>query len=110
MTKENTVSKKNPNTVELSTPIKVGDTKITSVTLRKPKAGELRGLSIAEILHMNVTAMIKLLPRISTPVLDPQVIEEMDTDNFGPLSQKAMSFFLPKAQQEKMRRMAEANS
>ena len=38
---------KDPNTVQLDTPIKRGDGHITSVTLRKPNSGELRGVSLA---------------------------------------------------------------
>lgn len=97
------MSKKDPNSVPLSDPIKVGDTEITSVTLRKPKAGELRGLKVSDILQMDVDSMMTLLPRITSPVLDPSVVADLDADNFGPLAQKTMSFFLPKAQQEKLR-------
>jgi len=102
------MSQKNPNEVPLSSPIKVGSEEIKAVTLRKPKAGDMRGLKMAEILQMDVDAMITLLPRISTPILDPHVVEDLDADNFGPLAQKAMSFLLPKAQQEKLRQ-AQAN-
>ena len=45
---------KDPNTVQLDTPIKRGDGHITSVTLRKPNSGELRGVSLAELLQMKV--------------------------------------------------------
>lgn len=96
------MTKANPNTVRLSSPIKVGGKEITEVTLRKPKAGEMRGLQTANILQMDVDTMIKLLPRITSPVLDPAVVEDLDADNFGPLCQKAMSFLLPKAAQDKI--------
>ena len=36
--------KRDPNTVTLDTPIKRGNGEITEVTLRKPSAGELRGV------------------------------------------------------------------
>ena len=58
--------KKDPNTVQLETPIKRGDGHITSVTLRKPNSGELRGISLAELLQMKVDALQAVLPRITT--------------------------------------------
>jgi hypothetical protein len=100
------MTKTNPNTVPLAEPIKVDGKEITSVTLRKPKSGELRGLKVAEIMQMDVDTMIKLLPRITSPVLDPALVEDLDADNFGPLAQKAMSFFLPKAAQDKIQAAA----
>ncbi len=45
------VAQRDPNTVALDTPIKRGNGLITEVTLRKPSAGELRGVSLAELLQ-----------------------------------------------------------
>lgn len=45
------------NTVRLETPIRRGNNNITQVTLRKPTAGELRGISLAELLQMKVDAL-----------------------------------------------------
>ena len=42
------MSKAELKTVKLETPIKRGETEITVVKLRKPKAGELRGLSLSD--------------------------------------------------------------
>ena len=72
-------NKNDPNTVQLDTPIKRGDGQITSVTLRKPNAGELRGVSLAELLQMKVDALQAVLPRITNPIsgsiyaLDPDI-------------------------------------
>ena len=57
------------NTVILDTPIRRGTTHIESITLRKPNSGELRGVSLAELLQMDVNSLIKVVPRISTPTL-----------------------------------------
>ncbi|WP_236672036.1 phage tail assembly protein [Croceicoccus sp. YJ47] len=55
--------------VPLATPIARGDTTIDRITLRKPKAGALRGLTMQDILQADVSALITLIPRISTPAL-----------------------------------------
>lgn len=59
----------NPQTVKvrLSTPIarKGGD--VTEVTLRKPKAGAMRGLKIEDLYSTDVNSLLVLLPRITEP-------------------------------------------
>lgn len=59
-------------TVTLDTPIKRGDQLIETVTLRKPMSGELRGLSLNDILQNDVLSLQKVIPRISTPMLTEQ--------------------------------------
>ena len=57
----------------LDTPINRGDQTITRVQVRKPNAGALRGLSLVEVLQMNVTALQTLLPRVTEPPRGPHV-------------------------------------
>lgn len=45
---------KTSEVIELDQPIKRGDTEITSVTIRKPKSGELRGVRLQVLLEMDV--------------------------------------------------------
>ena len=54
-------------TMTLDVPIQRGDQTITRVQVRKPNAGALRGLSLVEVLQMNVTALQTLLPRVTEP-------------------------------------------
>lgn len=95
----NTAPAKNPNeeTVELDTPIVRGETTITSVTLRKPMAGELRGVSLADLLQLDVLALRKVLPRISTPALTDHEIGRMDPADLLDAGSKVASFLLKKA-------------
>lgn len=51
--------------VTLSSPVKRGDAEISTVELREPSAGELRGLDNFDVLRMNVGAHRTLIPRIS---------------------------------------------
>src|SRR3546814_12194013 len=52
-------------TVTLDDPITIGETVIDKVTLRKPKAGELRGLTLDDLITSDIDTLLKLMPRIS---------------------------------------------
>jgi hypothetical protein len=80
--------------VPIETPIKRGDTLVTSVTLRRPKTGELRGLLMTDVLQMDVNAMGKLLTRITDPALTKPEIDAMDPADFTSLATEAITFFV----------------
>lgn len=81
-------------TITLQTPIQRGTTTIAEINLRKPTAGELRGLSMAELLRMEVGAVCALLPRISQPTLTPAEVNSLDPADLFELGTEAASFFL----------------
>lgn len=85
------------NTVTLDTPIQRGDTTIASITLRRPKAGELRGVALTDLLQLDVTALQTVLPRISAPMLLKQDVAELDPADLVQLGTKVAAFLLPKA-------------
>lgn len=85
------------NTVVLDTPIRRGTSTIDSITLRKPNAGELRGVSLAELLQMDVDSLIKVLPRISTPTLTTIEVKSMDPADLFAISSKVSGFLLQKS-------------
>ncbi|MBX9612436.1 MAG: phage tail assembly protein [Burkholderiales bacterium] len=68
----------NPNTVHLDQPIRRDGQVIDILTLRKPAAGELRGLSLVAVLQMDVDALSNLLPRISNPTIHKPEVLAMD--------------------------------
>ena len=84
-------------TITLDTPIKRGDTEITSIELRKPSAGELRGCSLTDLLQMDVGALIKVLPRISIPAITEQEASKLDPADLLQLGSEVANFLLPKA-------------
>lgn len=84
------------STVTFNEPVKRGDTLIGGVELRKPNAGELRGLEMRSLLMGDVTQHLKLLPRITLPILVEQELEKMDADDFSALVNEAVVFLLPK--------------
>lgn len=91
------MSEKNPNTVTLDEPLKRGEQTIEEVTLRKPSAGELRGTSLAALANLEVTALQKVLPRISTPMLTEADVANLDPADLVQLGGVFSGFLLPKA-------------
>lgn len=85
------------NTVVLDSPIRRGVTTIDSITLRKPSSGELRGVSLVELLQMDVTSLIKVVPRISSPTLTAIEVSGMDPADLLALSSKISGFLLQKS-------------
>ena len=88
------------NTITLDEPIKRGATTIASITLRKPKSGELRGLSLTELLNMNVTALQALIPRISMPLLNKAEVADMDAGDLTQCGIMVVDFLLPNKAKE----------
>jgi len=84
-------------TVELDTPILRGKTAITSVIVRKPQAGALRGTRLQALMDMDVNAMITVLPRVTTPALTAPEIAEMDPADLVTLSIEVVTFLLRKS-------------
>ena len=91
------VAQRDPNTVTLDTPIKRGNGFITEVTLRKPSAGELRGVSLAELLQMKVDALQTVLPRITNPILHKQDMATLDPADLVNMGTVVVGFLLTKA-------------
>ncbi|NNA66223.1 phage tail assembly protein [Pseudomonas gessardii] len=85
------------NTVPLDTPIRRGTTSIDSITLRKPNAGELRGVSLSELLQMDVNSLVKVLPRISNPTLTAVEVTSMDPADLFAIATKVSGFLLQKS-------------
>lgn len=84
-------------TITLDAPIQRGDQLINTVSIRKPMAGELRGVSLMAIMQMDVSAIIHLLPRVTTPSLTTQEVERMDPADLLQLTTTVTSFLLPKS-------------
>lgn len=83
--------------ITLEVPIQRGDQTITDITLRKPSAGELRGLSLVNLLQMEVTALTTVLPRITTPALTTKEINRLDLADLLQLGSEVAGFLVPKS-------------
>lgn len=87
-------------TVTLDTPLKRGEQSITSVTLRKPNSGELRGLNLTDLLQMDVNSLKKVLPRITSPIITEQDVDNLDPADLVDLGSNVALFLVKKANQE----------
>ena len=63
--------------VTLTTPIKRGDKEISEISIRVPNAGSLRGISLTDLASLDVNVVLKLLPRITHPVINEQEGENL---------------------------------
>lgn len=85
------------NVVVLDQPITRGETTIAQITLRKPNAGELRGVSLAELLQLDVAAIMRVAPRISIPSLTESEVRSMDPADLVDVGGKIAGFLLKKS-------------
>lgn len=87
--------------VTLDAPIVRGEQTITEVTLRKPMAGELRGVSLIDLMNMDVLALRKVLPRITYPVIAEVEVSRMDPADLVQCGVAVSSFLLSKSARAK---------
>lgn len=82
--------------IVLEEPIKRTGETITTLRLRKPRAGELRGLNLTDLANMKTDAVITLLPRISQPTLIAPEVEAMSPADLITCAMEVASFLAPK--------------
>ena len=85
----------NPNVVTLDTPLMRGEQKIEQITLTKPNAGTLRGVSLAALANSDVDALIKVLPRMTYPALAEHEVARLDVSDLISLAGKVVGFLSP---------------
>ena len=91
-------------TIKLTEQIVRGEQKITELTLRKPKAGELRGLSIQELMNARVAATLDLLPRITMPPITQAEADDLEPEDVANASGAIIGFFMSSAQLNQIER------
>lgn len=80
----------------LDEPLARGDQTLTEVTLRRPASGELRGLNLQDVMSLDVAALQKLLPRITTPALTEQDIANLTPADLLEIGSETAAFFIRK--------------
>ena len=83
-------------TITLDTPIKRGETEITSIEIRKPGAGELRGISLRSLMNFETDAIMSVLPRITAPSLTAHEVQMMDPADLLDAGSEIATFLLKK--------------
>lgn len=82
-------------TITLEVPLKRGDNKIATITLHKPNAGHLRGVSLKDCFEMNTDAVVALVPRISDPQVTSQEMIKFDPSDLLQFASAIANFVLP---------------
>lgn len=85
-------------TLALENPIQREGGPISMLSLRKPKAGELRGLNIQSIMAGDVASVITLLPRIATPIITAHEASQLEAEDIAEAAGTISLFFMSKAQ------------
>lgn len=83
------------NVVILEKPLKRGDQEVKEITLIKPNAGTLRGVSLAAVANSEVDALIKVLPRMTAPMLTEQEVAAMELPDLVALAGQVIGFLSP---------------
>lgn len=91
--------------IGLVEPIVRGETQITSLVLRKPKSGELRGLSLKDLLTSDVMTIVELVPRISDPILTDVEARDLDPADLAEIGGVIRGFFLTRAERKMIETM-----
>lgn len=93
---ENQATIADPNiiTVAFDTGIKKGAQTITEITIHKPKTRALRGLSLVNLLQMDVESIAKAASRITVPTLSENDVYELDPADFTKLGTGIIGFFV----------------
>lgn len=89
---------KNTRIVKLIPPTKVSGKERSKFTLTEPTAGQMRGLKLIDVLQMDVTAMIKLIPRIVSPAMTEAEVAELSPADLTQFATETVSFFASTAQ------------
>ncbi|WP_336981612.1 phage tail assembly protein [Altererythrobacter fulvus] len=88
--------------ITLSEPIQRGDEKIAAIVLRKPRTGELRGLSMQDLMNARVSAVLDVLPRIATPPITQAEADALDPADAAACAGAIIDFFLTPADRQKV--------
>lgn len=92
-------------TVTLVEPIARDSGAVSSLTLRKPKAGELRGIKLQELMVCDVSTVLTVLPRISDPFITDVEAANLSTEDIAEIAGAVLGFFMTPAQKALIAKM-----
>ncbi|EOC0418865.1 phage tail assembly protein [Cronobacter malonaticus] len=87
------------NIIILENPVKRGEQIIEQISVMKPNAGTLRGVSLAAVANSEIDALIKVLPRMTSPMLTEQEIAGLELPDLVALAGKVIGFLSPSSVQ-----------
>ena len=98
-------ARKTSEPITLAEPIVRGEQKIESIVLRKPRAGELRGLSIQDLMNARMSAVLDVLPRIAMPPITADEVNQLEPEDAAACAGAIIDFFLTPADRKKVEKV-----
>ncbi len=92
--------------ISLAAPVARDGGDVARVRLRKPRAGDLRGLTMQNVLQSDATTIIQLVPRISEPALTEHEVSALEADDFAEIAGTLFGFFMTPAQHAMIAKLA----
>jgi hypothetical protein len=86
--------------VEFEEGFKRGEEDVVKVQVRRPAAGELRGLAVLDILRQEYAAVAKLAPRVTMPVITEADVAALSPADFMTLGSAIADFFMSRQARE----------
>lgn len=81
-------------TLTLDEPVMIGDKEHTEITLRKPYAGNMRGISITQLQSGDTQQVINFISKVSDwPI---QAVERLGLGDFNIINNLVLGFLFPK--------------
>lgn len=80
-------------TIPLSTPIPYGSATLAELTLREPKAGDLRGIQLRDLNVADVDTTLRLAARLSTTAVVAEQLAELHPYDLSQLTVAIAGFF-----------------
>lgn len=96
---QDTIQDPNLHTITFDEGFKRGEQTILQIVIRKPKTRALRGLTLVNVLQLDVDTLAKLAPRITTPTMTENDVYELAPSDLTKLSKEVIGFFV-KAEDE----------
>lgn len=90
------MSQNEMQTVTFDEPITYGKDKLDKIQLRRPKAGDLRGVKLSEVGDLSTDEILKITPRIAIPAVTAGQLNELDSADLLKLGAAIAGFFNPK--------------
>ncbi|NIE97448.1 phage tail assembly protein [Acinetobacter sp. Tr-809] len=84
----------NVKTVLFDFGFKRGETLIKEVVIRKPKTRALRGLTLSDLLRLDVDTIATLTPRITQPVMSVNDVYDLEPVDLTKIGKEIISFFV----------------
>ncbi len=85
-------------TVTLVEPIARASGAVGTLMLRKPAAGEMRGLKLQDLMQADIGAILTLIPRIADPFITEVEAAKLSSEDIAEIGGTIVGFFMSPAQ------------